>query len=224
MATDPTGSAPLPPPAPSTAPPPLEGGARASLVERARNILTRPAAEWEVIDGEATSVGRLITGYAAILALIPPIAALLGMLLMPFGGYIFSAGGFLIKLLLIVYAISLGTIVALGFIIDALAPSLGGAKNGVQAMKVAVYSGTAFWVAGIALLLSQWLWFVLGVGYGGYLLWLGLPRLMRVPADKAPAYAGAAIAIWAVLLLVLMQIGWRLIVGALVGAAFGGLM
>jgi hypothetical protein len=52
---------------------------------------------------------------------------------------------------------------------------------------------------------------VLGVGYGGYLVWLGLPILMRVPPDKAPAYAGAVIGIWVVLFLILQQIAWRII-------------
>jgi hypothetical protein len=223
MATDPTDSAPTPPPPPAATPPPV-GGARRSLDDRAKNILLQPAAEWAVIDGEAATVGGLIGGYAAILAVIPPLALLLGMLLSPLGSYIFGATGLLIKLLLIVYAVSLGTVLLLGFAIDALAPSLGGVKNGVQAMKVAVYSGTAFWVGGIGLLLSQWLWLVLGIGYGGYLLWLGLPRLMRVPADKAQAYAGAAIAIWVVIFLVLQQIGWRIAFGAMIGAAMGGMM
>jgi hypothetical protein len=218
MDIDPTDSAPTPPPAaPASAPPTPLGGAHASLVARARNILIQPAAEWAVIDGETTSIGRLITGYAAILALIAPIAALLSILMTPFGSYLFNAMGFLIKLLLIVYAVSLGTILLLGVAIDLLAPSLGGTKNPVQAMKLAVYAGTAFWVAAIAIILSPWLWVVLGIGYGAYLLWLGLPRLMRVPADKAAAYTGAVVAVWVVVGVVLYQIAWRLIFSAMTG-------
>jgi hypothetical protein len=188
--------------------PPPPGGT--SLVTRAINILTKPAAEWRVIDGETTSVGKLILGYAVILALIAPIAILLNLLLTPFGTAIFSAMGFLIKILLIVYAISLGTVVLLGFIIDLLAPNMGGTKNGVQAMKLAVYAGTAFWVAAIGLILSEWLWLVLGIGYGGYLIWLGLPILMRVPAEKAQVYTAAVVGIWVVLYIILQQIGWRI--------------
>lgn len=196
--------------------PPPSGGApvrHKALFERAKDILTRPAAEWPVIDAEATSIGRLITGYALILAAIAPIAMFVGLLLTPFGGYLTGAMGFVIRVLLAVYLLSLGTVVLLGFIIDLLATSLGGTKNGVQAMKVAVYSGTAFWVAALILILPGlwWLWLVLGIGYGGYLVWLGLPILMRVPADKAPTYAGAVIGIWVVLFLILQQIAWRII-------------
>jgi hypothetical protein len=218
MDTDPTDSAPTPPPAaPEPAPATPLGGGRSSLVARARNILLQPAAEWAVIDGETTSVGRLITGYAAILALIAPIAALLYILMMPFGSYIFNAMGILIKLLVIVYAVSLGTILLLGVAIDLLAPSLGGTKNPVQAMKLAVYSGTAFWVAAIAMILSPWLWLVLGIGYGAYLVWLGLPKLMRVPADKAPTYVAAVVGIWVVVAMILYKIAWSLIFSAMTG-------
>ncbi|HYI48922.1 MAG TPA: Yip1 family protein [Allosphingosinicella sp.] len=196
-----------PPPAP-----PLPPASSSNLITRAINILTKPTAEWRVADAEATSVGRLIGGYAVILALIAPIAMLIG----AFIGGVFAYRvdvGMLIKLLLVVYVISLATPVLLGFIIDALTTNLGGTKNSVQAMKLAVYSGTAFWVAAIILILPDlwWLWLVLGVGYGGYLLWVGLPILLRVPADKAPIFAGAAVGIWAVLFIILQQIGWRII-------------
>jgi hypothetical protein len=203
-------------------PPPPPGGApsgHASLIDRAKNILTSPATEWARIDTEAASVGGLITGYALILAAIAPIAMLLGLFISGVGGFLTI--GFLIRVLLALYVVSLGTVVLLGFIIDALASSLGGTKNGVQAMKLAVYAGTAFWVAAIVLILPDlWiLWLLLGVGYGGYLLWLGLPILMKVPADKAPVYVGAAVGVWVVLFLVLQQVAWRIIFA---GMFYGG--
>ncbi len=193
-------------------------GVPASLIDRAKNILLTPKTEWAVIDGETTTVGKLIGGYAAILALIAPVALLLGMLLTPYGSYMFGAAGFMIKILIVAYAMSLGTVVVLGLAIDALTPSLGGTKNSVQAMKLAVYSGTAFFVAAAALILTGlwWLWLVAGVGYGGYLLWLGMPVLMKVPADKQQTFAAAAIGIWVVLFLVFQQIAWRVIFAGMI--------
>ena len=193
-------------------------GVPASLIDRAKNMLLTPKTEWAVIDGEATTVGKLIGGYAAILAVIAPVALLLGMLLTPFGSYMFGAVGFLLKILIVSYALSLGTVVLLGFAIDLLAPNFGGTKNSVTSMKLAVYSGTAFFVAAVALILPGlwWLWLFAGVGYGGYLLWLGLPVLMKVPADKQQAFAGAAIGIWAVMFIILQQIGWRVIYAGMI--------
>ncbi len=80
-------------------------------------------------------------------------------------------------------------IAILAFIINALAPSFGGEKNTIQAWKVAVYSYTPAWVAGVLQiipLLSPLA--ILGALYGLYLLYLGLPRLMKSPADKALGY------------------------------------
>jgi len=213
--TDPAGS-PTPPPPPPAATASTTGtavGPHKGLFDRARDILTKPTAEWPVIAAEGASVGGLITGYALILAAIAPIAMLLGLLLTPMGGFLTSFGSFLIKMLLVIYAVSLGTVLLLGLAINLLAPNLGGTKNSVQAMKLAVYSGTAFWVAALVLIFpSLWmLWLLIGVGYGGYLLWLGLPVLMRVPADKAGVYAGACIGIWVVLFLVLQRIGWQVV-------------
>ena len=41
-----------------------------SIVERAKNIIFKPADEWNVIAAEPATIGRLFTGYAMPLALI----------------------------------------------------------------------------------------------------------------------------------------------------------
>jgi hypothetical protein len=76
----------------------------------------------------------------------------------------------------------------MSLIIDALAPSFGGAKGKVQAFKVAAYSSTAAWLAGFFGIIPM-LGILAIVGlYSFYLLYLGLPRLMRCPQDKALGY------------------------------------
>ncbi len=42
-----------------------------SIVQRAKNIIIKPADEWNVIAGEPATVGGLFTGYAMILAAFP---------------------------------------------------------------------------------------------------------------------------------------------------------
>ena len=201
-------------------PPPPPTGGSSSLVTRVINILTKPAAEWRVIEGEASSNGKLIT-YAAILALLAPIFSLLYVLLSPVGGLIFNLPGLLIKMLLLSYLMALLPPVLLGFILDALTPQLGGTKNSLNAMKLAIYSGTAYWVGAIGLILSPWLWLVLGLGYAGYLLWIGTPILMKTSADKTPVFVGAAIGIWVVVYIILNVISQNIIWGSF---AYGGMM
>ena len=125
----------------------VEGPRSAGLIARAQAILLRPKAEWDVIDTEPATTQGLFAGYACILAAIPPIAMILSHLL-----FIHWTIVPIIVIAVISYVASLLGAFIVGFIIDALAPSFDGQKNRTQALKVAVYSSTAGWVAGIFLL------------------------------------------------------------------------
>ncbi len=209
---------------PSIPPPPPASSS--NLISRVLGLVTNPAAEWGKIDGEVTSLAKLVTTYTVILAAILPIAFILGGLLAGGGGGI----GTLIIIALIYYAFQVVVPIALAFVIDALAPTFGSAKNATQAAKLAIYSSTPAHLAGILFLLAsnmfgglQWLPMIIGLGWGGFLLFLGLPILMKTPADKAAGYAGASIGAWAVLWVVaqviINSIVWNIIVGALYSSA-----
>ncbi|MGH7025150.1 MAG: Yip1 family protein, partial [Caulobacteraceae bacterium] len=87
------------------------------------------------------------------------------------------------------YVASLVGVFILGFIIDALAPSFDGQKSQIQAMKLAVYSYTAAWVAGILNILPiLGILAIIAAFYGLYIFWLGLPKLMKSPAEKNVGY------------------------------------
>ena len=66
-------------------------------------------------------------------------------------------------------------------------------------------------IGAVGLILSPWLWLVIGVGYAGFLLWVGTPILMRTAADKTPVFVGAAVGIWVVLYIILNMIAQRVI-------------
>ena len=204
---------------PSIPPPPPSAG-NSPLVTRVINILTKPASEWNVIAAEPSSTGKLIT-YAALLSLLAVVFALIGILLQPLGTYIFQVPSLLIKFLLITYLWAFVPPVVLGFIMDALTPQLGGQKNGLNAMKLVIYAATAYWVASIGIILNQWLWMIAGIGYAGFLMWIGTPILMKTPSDKTPVFVAAAAGIWFVLAIVLVMIGQRIIYG---GMMYGAMM
>jgi len=187
--TDPLSSNPAP-----------SGSPAQGVIQRARDILLKPKETWDVIAGEAASVQSLYVPYVLILAAIGPIAGLIGGQVFgyrflnvsfhpPLGGAIVSA--------LISYALTLVAVYVVALVIDALAPTFGGQKNRIQALKVAVYSATAGWVAGIFSLLPTLalLGAVVGGLYGLYLLYLGLPRLMKAPEDKAVIYTAVVVVV-----------------------------
>src|SRR5262245_41995130 len=118
-----------------------------ALVDRARNILLSPRSEWNVIAAESAATGPLISGYVVPLAAASALAGLVGSLL--FGAamsaligvgptFIGAIVGALIGLVLSIVAVYV-----LSIIINLFAPTFGGQKNEVQALKVAAYSTTA---------------------------------------------------------------------------------
>jgi hypothetical protein len=171
-----------------------------NLVARVKAILLTPQTEWLVIERESGDVWSLFTQYVAILALIPAAARFIGSSLI--GGNMPIFGGLVIALL--GYVLTFVVVYVVALIIDVLAPSFGAQKNFPNALKLAVYSHTPAWLIGIFMLIPG-LGFlsIIGLLYGLYLLWLGLPPLMRAPQDKAVLYAGAVVVCAVILALVI---------------------
>ena len=198
---------------------------KTGLVERARNILLKPAETWGVIAEEPATARDLFTGYAIILAAIPPVAGFIG-------GQVFGHGVFGITYrppfigalvgAIFQYVLSLIGIYVFALIIDVLAPSFDGQKNRIQALKVAVYAYTAAWVAGIfAIIPALGLLSLLGGLYSLYLLYLGLPRVMRSPESKAVGYTAVCIIVGIVLSIVIGSVVGLLGFGAISASGVG---
>jgi hypothetical protein len=168
-----------------------------NLVDRVQRILRSPRTEWEVIDNEPTTPAQLFTGYAMPLAAIGPIAQIIGYSVfgvsVPFAGHYRVPIGSAITSALVTYVLALAGTYVLGLIIDALAPTFSGQRSQIQALKVAVYSSTASWLAAIFHLIPGLrVLTILGL-YSLYLLYLGLPVLMKSPRDKAVGYTAVVI-------------------------------
>lgn len=170
-----------------------------TTISRARAVLFEPRATFKEVDSEFTKPGALWGRYILPLVLIGPLAGAVGRFI--FGKRIagtslpesVSLSGaitwFVIALLL-----SLAAVFVLAQVINLLAPGFGGQKNDVQALKVAAYSNTPVWLAGIFNIHGRFL--ILGIIvslYGLYLLYLGLPTLMKVPQDRAMGYTAVVI-------------------------------
>jgi hypothetical protein len=201
-------------PAPSTAP---------SLIARVQGILMTPAAEWDKIDGEAATPQSLFTGYACILAAIPAVAQIIGGLfpICVLGVCVHRSLIGVVVGAVLYYILSLVGVFVTGLIIDELAPSFGGKKDRVQALKVVVYGWTAAWLAGIFAILPMLS--ILGIVglYSFYLIYLGLPKLMKAPQDKALGYTAVSLILAAVVYIVIAAIAGTVAAAGMFGA--GGL-
>jgi hypothetical protein len=182
------------------------------IVARAKAILLAPKTEWLVIEQEPGDPAYLFSNYVAILAAIPAVCGFIGASIigisLPIVGTVrvgIVAG---IASALVHYLLAFVMVYVMALIIDALAPTFMGQKNQANALKLAVYSMTPAWLAGVfSLIPGLRLLAILGL-YGLYLLWVGLPPLMRVPQEKSTGYA-AAIVVCAIII--------SLVIGAIVG-------
>jgi hypothetical protein len=172
------------------------GGFQESLIARVKKIILTPSTEWDVIEKEPAEIGGLYRNYILILAAIGPIAAMIKSIVFGYSflGITYRPGiGQAVGTAITSYVIGLVGVYILALVIDALAPSFGAEKNRIQAFKLATYSGTAAWVAGIfGLLPGLSVLTLLGI-YSIYLLYVGLPKLMKAPADKAAGYTAVTI-------------------------------
>lgn len=161
-----------------------------NLVDRVKNILLQPKAEWAVIEPEKTDPKTLYTTYICILALIPAVASFIGtaFIVSFFAGRI--GLGFVLVAAITQYVLGLVMVFVVAFIADALAASFDGQKNLEQALKLTAYAMTAAWVAGIFTIIPilGWLLSLLGSLYSLYLFYLGAPVMMKVPEPKAIGY------------------------------------
>lgn len=133
--------------------------------------------------------------YIAILALIPALARLVGGWLI--GGYTPLVAALIGAAL--AYALSFAVVFAVALVVDLLAPKFGGERSYPNALRLTAYSFTPLWLVGIVLLVPGASFLVLLGLYGVYLMWLGLPLLMRSSQDKTLPYI-VTVALWAIAL------------------------
>ena len=174
------------PPTVNQLPPKAQG-----LIARVQAILMKPAATWDVIAAEPSSIQSIYMGYVLPLAAIGPICRAIGMSVIGVGAFGFSYHMPIMWAVIeavVMYVLGLVMLYVQAFIIDMLAPSFDGQRNILAAFKLAAYSMTAAWIVGVVGLIPML--GILGLAglYSCYLFWIGLPKLMKSPTEKTPVY------------------------------------
>ena len=181
-----------------------------NLVARVKGILTDPKAEWQVIEREPADQAALLKSYVAVLAAIPAVCGFIGASIIGIGplrtpvltGLAGAIGGYILTFI---------GVFVMAFVIDALADKFGGRKSYGNAFKVAVYAPTAAWIAGVFTAIPVLsILSVLGL-YTFYLLYTGLPILMKVPEERSLGYLLAVIVCAVIVWVVILFIPWMLL-------------
>ncbi|MBS3819375.1 YIP1 family protein [bacterium] len=183
-----------------------------NVVSRAQGIILNPKEEWKKIKDETIPLSQLFTSYVLILAAIPAVARFLGGALIGLGRPYAGLGiGTALVQAIVYYIGSLVTVYIIGLIINALASTFSSVQNRENAMKLAVFSMTPAWIAGILYIIP-----FLGVlvifasFYGIYLMYLGLTTpLMETPKEKVAGY---------LVVIILVSLVVMVVVGMIFGA------
>ena len=175
-----------------------------SIADRVKGILLKPEEEWPKIGAEQRSNKDLILYYVLPFAAV---AALISLIILWSSTYL--GFGVALRFAVLKLVTPIITVVVAAVVINELAETFDSIKNLNNAFKLVVYSYTPALLAAIIASLSWTLGWVMLLGlYGVYLLWIGLPVMMKTPEDKRLVYIIAAVVL-------------VLLVNVIVGALFG---
>jgi Yip1 domain len=157
------------------------------ILSRAYGLFRAPDAEWAQIRDEDTNVAAILIGYVAPLAAIPPVCDLIGsalygkLLNIDIASAVTRAG--------VTFVVSIAIVFLLGILINAAAKNFDAEPNDLASQKVAAYAMTPSFLSGVfSLWLPIWWLSILAVGYSVFLIYRGLPALMKAPEDRALGY------------------------------------
>jgi hypothetical protein len=148
----------------------------------------------------------MITKYALILALLP---ALAGIIRLSISGLSMYAA---VRYGILAYALNIGGVFLLAYMMDAIAPSFGSTKNFNDSMKTVVFALTPNWIGGVfsGIYLISIISFLAGI-YALFLLYVGMGIVKNPPKEKLMGYF---------IVTILLAIAIFIVIGAIVRGAY----
>jgi|CXWL01.1.fsa_nt_gi hypothetical protein len=186
--------------------------AKAELIfSRAWGLLRDPKGEWEQIRREDTTIPNILIGYVAPLAAIPPVAGLIGNCIfgMQIAGETIRAPlAAALTSTVVTWIVSIALVAFLGVLVNAVADNFDGERDDLAAQKVAAYSLTPAFLSGLFSLWPPLWWLSLfALAAMVFLIYRGLPILMKAPPERATAYTATVTIAAVVAGIVLFSLG-----------------
>lgn len=177
-------------------------------------LLTHPDREWEAIRNDSESVSMLYLGHILLLALIPAAAGFYGTTQVGWqigGGQVIRlTEASALQLSLLFYAAMLAGIYVLGRFIDFFAATYEVKDDKPRGVILAAYTATPVFLMGvIAVYPNIWVNMLAGliaIAYSVYLLYEGLPILMKIPPERGFMFASSVLTVGLVMFVALLAI------------------
>jgi hypothetical protein len=174
------------------------------VFQEAIALVKDPKAYMTARADSAPPVMDTLTKYVAILALIPLVFTILGDAIFTRSiGYAIVAG-------IVTYIFELIAVVVVGIILWKLAPSFSSVADQNKATKLVSYVYTpVFLISVLNIIPGLTVLNILGLLYGLYILYIGLPIVLKTPTDKVVVY---------VIVTLVVTFVWYFILAAIAGA------
>ncbi len=158
------------------------------LIEKVKELLTKPAEFLLKAKDEQTNLKELIMGYVIFLAAIPAIGNFIGYAVIGrsiLGHTVRYPMKDALPHAILWYAASVALVIAVIFITQKLSINFGGNGNIDIAARAIVYSYTPAWVAGVFYIIPALSVIAMIAGfYSLYLLWISTDKLLDIPENK----------------------------------------
>ncbi|MCK4505746.1 MAG: YIP1 family protein [Candidatus Aegiribacteria sp.] len=159
-----------------------------SLIEKVKELLTKPAEFLVKAKDEQTTLKELIMGYVIFLAAIPAIGNFIGYAVIGrsiFGHIVRYPMKYALPHAILWYAASVALVIGVVFITQKLSTNFGGSGDIDVAARAIVYSYTPAWVAGVFYIIPALSVIAMIAGfYSLYLLWISTDKVLDIPENK----------------------------------------
>ena len=183
-------------------------------LSHALGLILHPKKEWQKISQEKNDVTGLLFGYVMIMALIGPAAGYYGTTTN--GWQIGDADAIrlthesALTISILYYIAVVVSVMGLGFMVRWMCRTYGGNSTLEQGVALSTYVATPIFLVGIVEIFPI-LWLNLMIGLAGltysvYLLYSGVPIMMKISEDKGFLMSSALLAIGMVALVSLLAI------------------
>jgi hypothetical protein len=183
------------------------------MIHHVWGLFTHPDQEWQQIRGEEEeSISHMYLTHTLILAAIPAVSAYIGTTQV---GWVIGnrapvmlTSDSAVWMTLMSYIAMLCGVGVMGGFIHWMARTYDATPSLARCVAFATYTATPLFIGGLAALYPHmWLGMMVGVAavcYTVYLLYVGLPVFMNIPADEGFMFSSSVLAVGLVVLVAIM--------------------
>lgn len=199
------------------------------ILDHVWGLLSNPRREWETIRDEPCSIGKCYVSHTIILAALPPICAFFGATQVGWSSGISPTvkltAGSALQIAIAFYLAMLIGVYLMGRTMHWMATTYGSKPELERCVMLAAYTATPLFLAGvIALYPLLWLNMLVGLAalaYTIYLLYTGVPIVMRISNEQGFLFSSAVLTVGMVVLVGMLAVT-VLLWGLGIGPSFMG--